>query len=117
MKEGQGWRVGWDPSAPIYKGLLGGEDWALELTAEEFQVFCRLAQQLASTMEAMATELMDEERIACEAESHGIWLEAEGFPHQYSLRFMLKTGRRAEGTWPEPVVEELLKGLNGLMLF
>jgi len=117
MKEGQGWRVGWDASAPIYKGLLGGEDWALELTAEEFQDFSRLAQQLASTMEAMATELMDEERIACEAESHGIWLEAEGVPHQYSLRFILTTGRRGEGAWPEPVVGEVLRALTRLTLF
>jgi hypothetical protein len=117
MKEGQGWRVGWREAEAAYQGLLGGEDWALELTADEFYDFCRLAQQLASTMAAMAAELMEEERIVCEAESDVVWLEVEGVPHSYSLRFILTRGRQCEGAWPESAVGELLTALTGLMLF
>lgn len=117
VKEGHGWRVGWNGEANAYQGLLGGDGWALELTAPEFQDFCRLAQQLAATMEAMGSELMDEERIVCEAESDLIWLEAEGFPHQYSLRFILTTGRQCEGSWPESIVGGLMTALVGLELF
>ena len=117
MTEGQGWRLGWDPDATNYQGLLGGDGWALELTAEEFQDFCRLAGDLAQTMAAMTAELMDEERITCEAESDLIWLEAEGFPTQYSLRLIVTTGRRGEGSWHESVVTDLLAAVAGLTVF
>ena len=117
MKEGRGWRLGWDSAVPDYQGLLGGDGWAIELTATEFHDFCRLVQQLAHTMDAMAAELMDQERITCEAESDLIWLEADGFPHQYALRFMLTTGRQCEGGWHEAVVGDLLTALAGLTLF
>lgn len=117
MKEGAGWRLGWDKAATPYQGLLGGDSWALELTAVEFYGFLRLAQQLSHTMNAMAPELMDEERITCEAESDVIWLEADGFPHCYSLRFILTTGRQCEGHWHESAVQELMTALNGLTLF
>jgi len=117
VKEGQGWRIGWNGAAPTYQGLLGGNGWALELTTTEFQDFCRLAQRLAQTMATMATELMDEERIACEAESEAVWVEVEGFPHTYSLRFILTTGRQCEGAWPATAVPELLAAIGGLTLF
>jgi hypothetical protein len=117
MKEGAGWRVGWDPTAPTYQALLGGDTWALELTNQEFQDFCRLAQQLADTLQAMAAELMDEERITCEAESDWVWVEVEGFPHDYTLRLILNTGRRGEGEWKSAAALEVVQSLGGLALF
>jgi hypothetical protein len=116
-KEGHGWRLGWDAAVPPYPGLLGGADWALELTAVEFQDFCRLAQQLVDTLGQMASELMDDERITCEAESDVIWLEVEGFPQAYTLRFILTTGRQCEGQWPEATAGEFMAALVGLTLF
>ncbi|MDP5017099.1 MAG: DUF1818 family protein, partial [Dolichospermum sp.] len=65
MKSGIGWRIGWNPDAPEFKGLVGTEDWAIELTEAELNEFIRLSNQLADTMKALATELMDEEKIAC----------------------------------------------------
>lgn len=117
IKEGAGWRVGWDPTAPTYPALLGSDTWALELTDQEFQDFCRLAQQLADTLQAMASELMDEERITCEAESDWVWVEVEGFPHDYTLRLILNTGRRCEGEWRSAAARELVHSLGGLTLF
>jgi Domain of unknown function (DUF1818) len=114
LKSGQGWRVGWNPEASLYQGLVGGENWAIELTAAEFNDFCRLLEQLVVTMEQMTAELMDEERIACEAESDLIWLEVEGYPDAYSLRLILYQGRCCEGNWPENVVPELVKVLQAL---
>lgn len=116
VKEGQGWRLGWDPASQ-YCGLIAGEGWALELTAEELQDFRRLALQLAQTMAQMAAELMDEERLACEAETAHLWLEAEGFPHAFELRIILFKGRRAEGAWSSAAVPELLQALQGLGVF
>lgn len=99
LKSGNGWRLGWHASASEFKGLVGGENWAIELTEEEWNDFRRLSDQLHETLQQIAQELMEEERISCELESDRIWLEAEGFPHAYSLRLIVQTGRRAEGYW------------------
>lgn len=110
--EGEGWRLGWNPAADSFCGLLAGDGWALELTAEEFKHFCQLSRQLASAMAATAEQLVDEERLACEQENETIWLEAEGFPTQYGLRFILLTGRRCEGEWPADSTAQLINALN-----
>ena len=117
IKSGSGWRIGWNPQADIYQGLVGTDDWAIELTAAELNDFCRLLHQLVTTMSQMQTELMDEERIACEAESALLWLEVEGYPHAYSLRLILNQGRRCEGNWAEGVVRELAEAAQKLKVF
>ncbi|MBD1912761.1 MULTISPECIES: DUF1818 family protein [unclassified Leptolyngbya] len=117
LKSGQGWQIGWDPEAPLYRGLVGTEAWALELTEEELDDFCRLATQLADTLAQIASELMDEERITCEVESDRIWMEAEGFPHSFSLRFILLQGRRGEGYWDAEAVTGLIQAMQSLQVF
>jgi Domain of unknown function (DUF1818) len=117
IKSGSGWRIGWKPDAPEFKGLLGTDDWAIELTEAELSDFCRLLIQLADTMKQLATELMDEERIACEAESDLLWMEVEGYPHAYNLRFILNTGRCAEGQWNASAVPGLLQATGILKVF
>ncbi|MEM7648510.1 MAG: DUF1818 family protein, partial [Cyanobacteria bacterium P01_A01_bin.70] len=81
LKEGPGWRLGYDPDADIFRGLVGGDLWAVEMTQPEFADFCRLSLQLTETLQVMASELMAEERITCEQETTHIWLEVEGFPN------------------------------------
>ncbi|YAI81283.1 MAG: DUF1818 family protein [cyanobacterium endosymbiont of Rhopalodia sterrenbergii] len=112
LKKGIGWRIGWNPNAVIYQGLIGGTDWAIELTEAEFNDFCRLFKKLAKTMEMMSQELMDAEKIACEAESDLLWLEVEGYPHAYSLRLILNQGRCCEGNWSEEMVRELFQAVK-----
>ena len=108
LKKGKGWRIGWHPEAEKYQGLIGSESWAIELTAIEFKEFYRLLRQLTDTIAQMATELMDEERIAIEAESDLMWLEIEGYPHSYSLRLILHRDRRCEGNWEAGIASELV---------
>jgi hypothetical protein len=117
IRSGVGWRIGWNPDASQYKGLLGGESWAVELTEAELNDFCRLLEQLAQTMSLIAAELMDEEKIACEAESDLLWMEAEGYPHAYSLHFILNTGRRSEGSWSPEAVPALIQATQMLKVF
>ncbi|WP_017717168.1 DUF1818 family protein [Kamptonema formosum] len=117
VKSGAGWRLGWEPDAPEFKGLVGGGDWAIELTEAELSDFCRLLGQLDAIMADMAGELMDEEKIACEVESDLLWLEAEGLPHAYSLHLILHAGRRAEGHWPPPAVPSLVQAALVLKVF
>ena len=117
LKEGTGWRLGYDPDASVFKGLIGGDRWAIEMTEAEFADFCRLALQLADTLRSLAAELMDEERIACEQETAQIWMEAEGFPTEFSLRFILLQGRQAEGGWPAIATADIIRAILGLTLF
>lgn len=117
QKEGRGWRLGWNPDAAIFKGLLAGDGWTLELTGVEFEDFCRLTQQLETALQAIAQELMAEEQVTCERETERIWIEAEGYPHRYCLRFILLTGRQAEGGWSPQASAELVQAIPSLTLF
>jgi len=117
IKNGDGWRIGWDPNATDYCGLVGGEDWSLELTAAELDDFCRLVVQLADSISQIAAELMNDEKISCEVESPLLWLEAEGYAHAYSLRMLILTGRRAEGAWAESAVAGLIHAAQTLKFF
>lgn len=117
IKSGAGWRLGWRAEQTPFQGLVGTDEWAIELTAAELEDFCRLALQLAQTMAQMQAELMDEERINCEAESDLLWVEVEGFPQAYRLRLILLTGRRAEAEWTEAAVPGLLQAMQTLRVF
>ena len=114
LKKAPGWRLGWNPNATAYKGLVGSDEWAIELTATEFQDFCRLLLELATTMDNMAQELVEEEKITCEAESDQVWLEVAGYPHAFSLRLILQSGRGAEGNWSANAVPELITAVQNL---
>ncbi|MCT7948359.1 DUF1818 family protein [Ancylothrix sp. C2] len=117
IKTGNGWRLGWQPNASQYNGLVAGENWAIELTEAELNDFCRLAKQLSDTMQQMTTELMEEEKISCEAESEQLWMEVEGYPSAYSLHFILYSGRGAEGKWPPAAVSEMITAIETLKVF
>ena len=117
IKSGSGWRIGWNPQADKYQGLVGSDDWAIELTSAELNDFCRLLTQLVTTMSQMQAELMDEERISCVAESDLLWLEVEGYPHAYSLRLIINQGRRCEGNWAEGIARELAEAIQRLKVF
>jgi hypothetical protein len=117
IKEGSGWRLGWHPEATEFKGLVGAEDWSIELTEAELNDFCRLLGQLAASIAQIAEELMDEETIACEVESDLLWLEAQGYPHAYSLHLILLTGRRGEGQWAAKAVPDLIQAVQTLKVF
>ncbi len=86
----------------------------MELTAEEFEDFRRLAKELVATLKAMADHLMAEEQLTCELESKHVWLELEGYPQAYGLRFILQAGRRGEGFWPAPVASQVIDAIATL---
>ena len=117
LKQGKGWRLGWNPDVSDYPGLIGSETWAFELTAEELNDFCRLLGQLAESITAIAAELMEEERISCEVESENLWLGAEGYAEAYSLRLILNKRRGCEGNWSEIAVAELVQACQLLTVF
>jgi hypothetical protein len=118
LKSGAGWRVGWHPHTDKdrdkYQGLIGADNWAIELTKAEFDDFRRLLNQLVDTMNQMEAEVMAEEKISCEAETSLLWMEVEGYPHNYSLRVILNCDRRCEGNWSASIAPQLLEALTSL---
>lgn len=113
--EGKGWRLQWDDSRDLYCVLIGGTDWAAELTAAEARALRRAIDTLHSQHARLVDTMMAEESLALELEipldpaaegssgSPGIWMELEGDREQWRLRFLLtpEPGRRAiEGGWP-----------------
>jgi Domain of unknown function (DUF1818) len=116
LKSGDGWRIGWNPASE-YQGLVGSDDWAFELTAEELADFCRLLGQLVANIRSIQPELMDAESIACEAETELIWMQVAGIPSEYSLRLILHTGRSCEGNWAADAVPDLVAAVDSLKFF
>ncbi len=116
LKSGAGWRIGWNPDRE-YPGLVGSDDWALELTALELADFCRLLEKLVENMRSMQAELMDAESIACESESELVWLQVAGIPDKYSLRLILNTGRSCEGNWASEALPDLVAAVGNLNFF
>ena len=114
LKTGDGWRVGWHPHGKQYTGLVGTNDWAVELTKAELADFYRLLNQLVATMSQMSAELMEQEKISCEAETSLLWMEVEGYPHSYSLRLILHCDRRCEGNWTAGIAPQLADAFNSL---
>ena len=117
LKKGNGWRIGWNSDALVYKGLIGGQDWAFELTEAEMQDFLRLLLQIDQAIADIHEHLMDEETITCEVESELMWLGATGYPDNYSLRIILSQQRSCEGNWAENAISPLITASQSLHLF
>lgn len=117
VKQGDGWRLGWNPASEEFPGLIGAEDWALELTWAEWEEFQRLLVSLTEAVAAIASELMDEEKVACEVEGELLWLGAEGYAEAYGVRIVLNSGRRAEGSWEAGAIASLVQTLPTLSGF
>lgn len=117
LKEGDGWRLGWQTESGSFQGLVGNNHWAFELTTAEFADFRRIFQELANSMQSLRQELMPEETLVCEASSQLIWMQVEGCPDAYSLRLMLLAGRRSEAVWDVSSTAALWQALQTLEMF
>ncbi|PZV19661.1 MAG: DUF1818 domain-containing protein [Pseudanabaena sp.] len=115
LLSGEGWRIGFRSDVDIYKGLVGTDSWAIELTKSEFNDFCKLASQLAETMQLMAAELSDGEKICCTLETEDISLEVNGFPDAFTLHLQFLTGRRFEGFWDAAAVPFLIGAIANII--
>jgi hypothetical protein len=111
LLRGDGWRIGLRSDVDLYRGLVGADSWAIELTEHELKDFCKLAVQLAETMQIMATELSDGEKICCTLETEDISLEVSGYPHEFELHLQLLNGRQSEGMWAADAVPFLLRAI------
>jgi hypothetical protein len=119
QREGEGWRLAWDGDRQPFSVLIGGEGWAVELTAAEAEGLRQAVADLVAQHGALQDQLMAEEAIALELERGPWWLELEGDRQQWSLRMLYKPGgaeRSLEGHWgpgAAPAFSQALQQLHG----
>jgi Domain of unknown function (DUF1818) len=121
VQEGKGWRLAHRPAGQPFCVLIGGEGWAGELRLAEAQALITGTRRLQQQREALLAVLMPEESLCLEIELDlepgSLWLELDGGPRGWSLRFVLTPadGSRAlEGAWPAPVATPLMAALEQL---
>jgi hypothetical protein len=116
-REGAGWRLAWDPSRQPFSVLIGGSDWAVELTDAEALALQGAVADLLEQHAALADQLMAEEAISLELDRPPWWLAIEGDRSSWALQLMLSPtpGQRAfEGGWPAPASQAFSAALHQL---
>jgi len=119
QKEGEGWRLAWDGDRQPFSVLVGGDGWAVELTAAEAEGLRQAVADLVAQHGALVDQLMAEESIALELERGPWWLELEGDRSRWSLRMLYGPGpgqRGLEGHWgpaAAPAFSQALQQLHG----
>ncbi len=112
LLRGTGWRIGCFPQVHPFSGLVGGDNWAIELTQTELEEFCNLCVQLLQSVQQTEAELSDRESLTCTAETENICLEVSGYPGNFRLSLQLHTGRRAEGMWDNDALNQLVEAIT-----
>jgi Domain of unknown function (DUF1818) len=116
-REGPGWRLAWDPSREPFSVLIGGADWAVELSAAEAESLQAAVADLVEQHAAVVDQLMAEEAISLELERQPWWLAIEGDRSTWALQVVLSPapGQRAfEGGWPAPASQAFSAALQQL---
>ncbi|MCP9891294.1 DUF1818 family protein [Cyanobium sp. Aljojuca 7D2] len=108
VQEGEGWRWLVDPGRHPFPVLVGGQDWAVELTADEARGLQEGLVRLVQEHHGLVDQLMPEETISLELERGPLWMALEGDREVWQLRFVLtpaSQSRAVEGSWrPEASV-------------
>lgn len=103
---GEGWRLRVDPQRQPFPVLIGGRDWAAELTALEAGQLRAAVATLLCQLAATVPLLMPDETLELEHASEGLWMQLSGTPDQWALRFLIddmargaERSRGLEGAW------------------
>jgi hypothetical protein len=102
VQEGEGWRWLVDPARHPFSVLVGGQGWAVELTAEEARELQQGLVRLVQEHRGLVDQLMGEEAISLELERGPLWMALEGDRASWELRFVLTpapASRAVEGSW------------------
>ncbi len=102
--EGPGWRLQRDISRKKFTVLLGGENWSIEISEEEWQSLCPPLFELLDQFEDLKSQLLDEEMIFLEKEKEPWWASIDGTKYAWTLSLILSCeengDRSLEVSWP-----------------
>ncbi len=108
-KEGPGWRLARDPSRGMFSVMIGGEDWAIELTELEAESLLEVINQLIFQFNEISKDLMEDEMLTIDKECLSWKAFLKGNKYKWSLKLILKSGgeriRGAELFWPIPAAQ------------
>ena len=111
LDENKNWRLVKDLDKGKYCFLIGVDNWAIELSQDEFESLYRLLIRLENQINSIKEELLEEELINLEIENALWYIELEGNKNQWNLRMILESSgnsRSFEMYWPIPIAQTLL---------
>ena len=114
------WRFERDTTRGKFSVLIGGFQWATELTEKEWIDFTELLNDLEYNYLLTIEELLPGEHIQLELERGVYWAELEGDSTKWSVSFIISSEeqRAVEGYWPHPasgfVLSEMRKELDNI---
>ncbi len=116
QKEGPGWRVVRNPSRGNFSTLIGGENWAIEITENEWTSLVSFVFDLVDQHSQLKNQLMPEEECSLELERQPWWGCLDGDRSSWSLQLILEgdesLNRGAELFWPSPAAEAFVEALR-----
>ena len=122
--EGEGWRLAFNPLKSPFPLLVGGRQWAAELTLVEAQALQRAVAKLVQQHAGLVDQLLAEEALSLEFETRlagegQLWLSLEGDRSQWCLVFVLTPEpgvRGLEGYWEAGATAAFAAALGALRL-
>ncbi|MFM7642022.1 MAG: DUF1818 family protein [Cyanobium sp.] len=121
VQEGKGWRLVHEANRQPFSVLIAGEGWAAELKSGEARALIAGVRRLCQQRLELASTLMPGEKLCLELELDlmpgSLWLELDGDPRGWSLRFVLTPAdgsRGLEGCWPAPAAAALIAAFEQL---
>ncbi len=116
QEEGPGWRLARDPARNKFPVLVGGENWAIELTDEEWTSFVSVFFELIDQHTQFIDRLMPQEVITLEIERGHWWACLDGNQDSWEFQFVLQgdaiSRRGVEGCWPFPAAQEMASAMR-----
>ena len=117
-KEGCGWRIIKDPSRDIFSTLIGGQNWAIELTDHEWKSLVQVVFDLSNQYCDTKDQLMGDEDITLELDRKPWLAILKGDRYGWSLKLILSqvnpTNRGAEIYWPRDVTEAVTLAIKNM---
>tara|TARA_Y100001968_G_scaffold62652_1_gene53339 strand:+ start:73 stop:453 length:381 start_codon:yes stop_codon:yes gene_type:complete len=115
-KEGPGWRIFRDSSRNNFPTLIGGENWAIELSKFEWENLVKVVIELSDQYKSIKEQLMVDEDITLELE-RAPWLAIlKGDQYGWNLKLILSCSdllnRGAEVYWPRNVTKHVTHAMR-----
>ncbi len=115
-EEGPGWRLARDTLRRNFPVLIGGDNWAIELTANEWDSLVPLIGDLVEQHKQLEKQLMPQESIALELERKPWWACLDGDKDSWSLKLILEYEenplRGVEVQWPTPASKAIATAMR-----
>ena len=110
--EGNGWRLERNESNNHFPILIGGKNWAIELTEREWKSLEAVISKLVDQFDRLKNTLMREEKIFIEIEIAPWWACIDGTKDDWELKLMLSgnggEGRGVEICWSQPASQAIV---------